>query len=165
MRPHSVFTCWPQWPQWLLRAHYFSFLFETWNLRFTFPSSSVTQLRSTPVCAWLKENFSIGLSPLGIFSILYLCPLRFLQVLPPEVNSCTCIRSYYITGKYFHHQVQHHKDFFCRFRVKIVEWNQPEAHGLQLWERSVHIEGPGGEAERREGVSQVPRSLSQEVGP
>jgi hypothetical protein len=33
---------------------------------------------------------------------------RFLQVLPPEVNSCTCIRSYYITGKYFHHQVQHH---------------------------------------------------------
>ena len=25
---------------------------------------------------------------------------RFLQVLPPEVNSCTCIRSYYITGKY-----------------------------------------------------------------
>ena len=36
---------------------------------------------------------------------------RFLQVLPPEVNSCTCIRSYYITGKY-HPENQHQHDSY-----------------------------------------------------
>ena len=50
-----------------------------------------------------------------------------------------------------------------RYRVKIVERDQSEAHRLSLWEGGFYQQGHGGPTQRQQGVLPIPRPLLQKA--